>query len=453
MSRISASGSHRSGNTPDLWNGMCIMDGDDIQRDGYHARDLRLSIVSTGDDGGDGFTSNIELRDPDSSWNLLFTCNVDIGICDALDIYTAGSVSKLKGEVAGVGAGLGILALLLAALLIWREFTWRRKSGRQPQSAEHEDSQIQAPWLGASAFIDDANLGHQLPDYDVSSAVHQLLDDVKTWAQQIPLSSTPVTVTHLRAAEDVSRVMRVLPQMREIEDLPLYVSDRKRLRCFIRGLVGVVVESMFSAAQETEGQSVRHHWLPADVDTSVGTLEKALLLQASPPRTIDWAQDRAVDLQNFHEWRAITFSLLAKSCGDSSGTWSDEVNTYIRAQAETTVRLVGLLVDGSDRRAQLQDSLVPILTRALELACLLHRQKASWSLRFPGIREHPVNYTISTSFSEKTMVDISGSDVSTLQTVEILVAPGLFKTGNTDGQLYAEGESVVRKAEVWCYST
>lgn len=61
-----------------------------------------------------------------------------------------------------------------------------------------------------------------------------------------------------------------------------------------------------------------------------------------------------------------------------------------------------------------------------------------------------VNYTRPMTFSEHTMRDISSTDELKLRAVEILVSPGLFKTGNTDGQLYADGESVVRKAEVWC---
>lgn len=233
-----------------------------------------------------------------------------------------------KGEVAGVGVAFGLVAVLVAALAIWREMTWRRKSGRQVNSLPMQNSKARGPWLRSTAFNDDTLLGHQMTDYEVSAAVHQLLDDTKTWVQQLPLSSTPAVVTSLRDVQDTDRVMSVLPQLRRIEDLPQYVSDRRRLRSFIRGLVGLtVVESMFgNDGPKKRGESGRDHWLPTDIDTSVGALEAALLLQASPPKTTAPSQNRALDLKNFHEWRVATFSLLAKLYGESSTSWPDDAH-------------------------------------------------------------------------------------------------------------------------------
>lgn len=102
--------------------------------------------------------------------------------------------------------------------------------------------------------------------------------------------------------------------------------------------------------------------------------------------------------------------------------------------------------------ANSKESLVLIFTKALELCCRLRRQKAIWSLTFPGLANERATNTRPMTFSEETMRDVSSSSEFQTRTVDILVAPGLFKTGNTDGQLYEKGESVVKKAEVWCSS-
>lgn len=103
----------------------------------------------------------------------------------------------------------------------------------------------------------------------------------------------------------------------------------------------------------------------------------------------------------------------------------------------------------------LSESFVPILTKALELCCLLRRQKPSWSLTFPQVAEEKRGkHTRPIAFSGETMSDISSyTSEFGARAVDILIAPGLFKTGNTDGQLYSKGESVVGEAEVWCSAT
>lgn len=117
------------------------------------------------------------------------------------------------------------------------------------------------------------------------------------------------------------------------------------------------------------------------------------------------------------------------------------------------MRLVEPWLNDFHQTGNSKESLVEIFTKALELCCLLRRQKAIWSLTFPGTAQEYAKDKRSTTFSEETMRDISSCNEFEIRRVDILVAPGLFKTGNTDGQLYEKGESVVKKAEVWCSNT
>lgn len=232
-----------------------------------------------------------------------------------------------KGYVDGVGAALGFVALLLLGLLIWREWTWRRTRKRPTNPLPVQRSQSQAPWPKGGPFIKDTSLGHQMSDYEVSAAVHQLLDDIKSWVSQMPLVSTSVFVKHLTDADDADRVMRVLPQLRNIQELSRDVSDRRRLRALMRGIVGlVVVESMFGNRSETRGQSGRDHWLPTDVDTSFGALESALLRQNPAARSTGPPNDEIGNISLFHGWRVSTLSFLAELYGESSTSWSADVH-------------------------------------------------------------------------------------------------------------------------------
>lgn len=113
------------------------------------------------------------------------------------------------------------------------------------------------------------------------------------------------------------------------------------------------------------------------------------------------------------------------------------------------MRLIGPWIDVSHKN-QLQDSLASILTKALEVSGLLRRQRASWCLKFPGSAERSLSDPQLVMFNDRAMRDVNSSETHKLKTVKIFVTPGLFKTGNMDGKLYEEGESVVTKAEVWC---
>lgn len=118
--------------------------------------------------------------------------------------------------------------------------------------------------------------------------------------------------------------------------------------------------------------------------------------------------------------------------------------------------LIGPLVD-LDTRKRLEQELLGILLQAVRLSQTLRCQRASWSVRH--VVDPKTQDPGSISFDETFMDDKHGDDDSDTDArmhwyrkmVEIVVSPGLFKRGNTDGEGFEE-ESCVEPAEVKCYS-
>lgn len=109
----------------------------------------------------------------------------------------------------------------------------------------------------------------------------------------------------------------------------------------------------------------------------------------------------------------------------------------------------------------LEDELEGILFQAVRLSQTLRCQRACWSVRYLGSGAHasskPGLANGSVFFDGDSMHDIHGdedSDGEDVRThyrkiVEIVVSPGLFKRGNTDGERF-DVESCIEPSEVKC---
>ena len=105
-------------------------------------------------------------------------------------------------------------------------------------------------------------------------------------------------------------------------------------------------------------------------------------------------------------------------------------------------------------RQMLEEELLEILLSAVSLSKTLRCQRACWSVRHVDVSStrHSVVF-----FDEAIMDDKHGDedsdeqDISTIskKVVEIVVSPGLFKRGNTDGERF-EFESCLARSEVKC---
>lgn len=135
---------------------------------------------------------------------------------------------------------------------------------------------------------------------------------------------------------------------------------------------------------------------------------------------------------------------------------------YVSDCSHQIMDLIGPWV-GLDKRQKLEEELLGILLQAVKLSQTLRCQRASWSVRHViGANSQDPGLTapdMPTFFDEVVMNDKHGDDDSEddsctprgRKIVEIVVSPGLFKRGNTDGERF-EFESCVEPAEVRCYS-
>ena len=109
----------------------------------------------------------------------------------------------------------------------------------------------------------------------------------------------------------------------------------------------------------------------------------------------------------------------------------------------------------------LEDELEGILFQAVRLSQTLRCQRACWSVRHLGSGAHvssntghangPVFFDGGSMNDKHGDEDSDGEDVQTpyRKIVEIVVSPGLFKRGNTDGERF-DVESCVEPSEVKC---
>ena len=116
--------------------------------------------------------------------------------------------------------------------------------------------------------------------------------------------------------------------------------------------------------------------------------------------------------------------------------------------------LIGQWVSEDDRKA-LEESLQAILFNAVSLSRTIRCQRASWSVRHidgAAARDCQLLYDeVVMNDEEHREEDMSGEEIVTSRPklVEIVASPGLFKRGNSDGELY-EFESCLYRSEVRC---
>jgi hypothetical protein len=147
-----------------------------------------------------------------------------------------------------------------------------------------------------------------------------------------------------------------------------------------------------------------------------------------------------ISLKEINDWRAFSTSLISRDPGidsqndalikDHAIPLNNEVRGLAKQQGQQFLdeRLVAL---------------VPILESAAKLYFLMWRQRANWVVKYPRkddlldpnvMKEHDID---DDDFPPKA------------KRVDMYLFPGLFKSGNADGEGYTE-ESVVAKAQVVC---
>lgn len=163
--------------------------------------------------------------------------------------------------------------------------------------------------------------------------------------------------------------------------------------------------------------------------------------------------------REFHDWRALTTTLIAKLDGTSSKTGKG-MESSIAQCSNQIMSVVGRWV-APESRGALEGGLFAVLIQAVRLSQTLRCQRAYWSVRHLGnvIQRKPQpgwpdDFVL---FDEATMEDNDGDEgsdeegarVQDGKTVEVFVTPGLFKSGNSDGERF-DIETCVERSEVKC---
>lgn len=428
-----------------------------------------------------------------ASTTTLTTCSVSTPTNTACSpVPCAGQVPI--GTAAGVSTAFGLVAAGLALVLWLREKRWRRKSipngvgilnscgGPQSEAVSMGEtsaarSNTAPPAKGG--FI----LAHQRTDNEILSPLRQLIAEINDLVQRFPNVPKSLSAEHIHDNEDVARIFLVLPQLRRIEDLPGHLGGRIQVKQFLRGLVACMAFETVrchplqddippGTDKPTPARpafpdmgTVRHrstivpraashggdNWLSDDINSSIFTLRDALRPQTPSASATTFRSNISV----FHEWRAMTYTLLGERYGDNYNEWAGIVKEYIQARAEAIMRLLQPWVGSNSSGDQHQQSLTSILIHALEFSCLLRRQRADWSLKFPETTSGTAeSKRLTATFDATRMKDFrsaggEGQPASGTH-VQIFIAPALFKCGNMDGEKYESGYFTAQKAEVWC---
>lgn len=319
----------------------------------------------------------------------------------------------------------------------------------QTESANSQSIKESANKLAFAMENKDLFVGRQDSDDVVISRFGILVGQVKTWS--VPFAAQERTGMRINlSGAKPEDVRRVAPGKL---DLDRFLQTPKNARLFARGWVGLAMSEMLFRtlpSGQLQGSQGKDIWVDQEIARSFSLIEDRLF----------HADRNAITLRELHDWRALTAGLVSKF--DASSKTGRGMEGYVSECSRQIMDLIGPWV-GLDKRQKLEEELLGILLQAVKLSQILRCQRASWSVRHViGANSQDPGLTapdMPTFFDEVVMDDKHGDDDSEddsstprgQKIVEIVVSPGLFKRGNTDGERF-EFESCVEQAEVRCYS-
>ena len=305
-------------------------------------------------------------------------------------------------------------------------------------------------------------VGRQDSDDVIYSRFQSLIGQIKTWS--VPFAQDRAIARDYPQAS-IDEFLKVAPS---VSDFQRFFQTPKNLRLFMRGYVGLAMaESLFRTLPYgphpvSYGEDV---WMDRELAHSVASVENSLFyagecfLLLIEYLLIKCVEDRKIISQrDLHDWRALTATLISKL--DASSRTGKGMEARVTECVRRIMSLVGHWVAAEDFKA-LEEDLEVILFQAVKFSQTLRCQRACWSVRHLGSATHGSSNTGYADgpvfFDGGTMNDKHGdedSDGENVQTsyrkiVEIVVSPGLFKRGNTDGERF-DIESCVEPSEVKC---
>ena len=170
-----------------------------------------------------------------------------------------------------------------------------------------------------------------------------------------------------------------------------------------------------------------------------------------PLTTID---RRMVPIKSFNDWRAFTAELLGKAVQVHDGRPIDQTSTLIELAVSEVMEVVRPWHKGGTPETLKADEekLYGIFISAVQLAQVLRRQRALWSVRLPWAPgmpgpAQPLRFNPISMEDERNNDDVSIEDLKS-RCVEFIVTPALYKRGTMNGERFDREEAICRAAVV-----
>ncbi|OJD33675.1 uncharacterized protein BKCO1_2800034 [Diplodia corticola] len=257
----------------------------------------------------------------------------------------------------------------------------------------------------------DVIFADQPPDDYILGRVFGLLGQIKGWSTHF-LRAGSVGPAALKEA-DLEHYRAVFPGARNLDALQQQFQDKKRRRLFVRGWTAYAMcDAVFSTPRDDR----------LNDDSAV---ERMFALE-SMMRSMD------VPPGKVNDWRALSFQLLPEpECGSETGRSAPQ---WLQEECKRVFSVIAPWVKSGKALPEVEDQLLCIFQQALSISALLRRQRACWTLGFPGIQQAR---TADLLLFDSAYMKVEDREASkTLETVEVVVTPAVYKQGNAEGEFF-----------------
>lgn len=166
----------------------------------------------------------------------------------------------------------------------------------------------------------------------------------------------------------------------------------------------------------------------------------------------------AIPYRAFNDWRALSTELLSRL--PSNQAVEERTERAVQVAVDEVMRLVhswrkqSKIAKEEDGEPQSPaNTLAAIFRKAIQLASMLRRQRAMWSLRFPMPQEiqpgqfAPLTFDASFMKDQKHRHEDKAPEQLRQILVAVVIAPALYKRGTIQGARY-ESEEAISEAVV-----
>ncbi|RPB20880.1 hypothetical protein L211DRAFT_892042 [Terfezia boudieri ATCC MYA-4762] len=277
-------------------------------------------------------------------------------------------------------------------------------------------------------------LGNQQSDSEILGMFRSLFTHVKSWSLAFS-SEHQVEKSELRERPDFESVMsQIAPGDTNFQLL----DKRSTRRLCVQGIVGyTLAEAIFRRVTDLEvpgSPPALDQWSQGSAD-AIDKIEQNLF-RGQPEITP----------RELNDWRAFTVALISRIEARTTGSQQERAVSKQEKHSASILEMISAWAKPTEDPKNIEAYLKGIIQEAIEMALVLRKQRACWSVKFPP---PPA------IFDAKIMEDIDGDDegyeheegMVINRRVALFIFPGLYKRGNADGEHY-DIESCLIKTKV-----